>query len=130
MLQGQRNDFHRSDYEDLGLVIDTTIAAGATVMSSDYVGLEWVRNINLYSQSDQAHDLYLYKRGPYGANNNHAPYGVAVASALAATSTSQIRCSTVTGANATLGYTVKFGMKNTGASPTTFSKLNVELLGL
>lgn len=118
-------------YSDLGAIIDTTnMAAGATVYSNWIDGIDWVRNILIMAQSDQQYDLGITRRDSFGVvtsdyvlitNNaaNSGSYRPFIANATSLVATSGLT-----------GYSARFFIKNSSASPNTIGKLRVQLMGL
>lgn len=108
-------------FQDLGLVVDATnMAAGATVYSNWYDGVDWIRNIIALSSSDQQYDIVI-KRRDTALNES----GMTLKSAQA--SSGSLATNTF---SALLGYSVCFGIKNSSASPNTTAKLRIQMLGL
>jgi hypothetical protein len=117
-----------SGYKDLGLVIDGSIAAGATLSSNWFDNVSWVRNIVMLSQSDQQYDIQIYVRDIAGVGTSSILAAYTPASNQAANGTAW-RVTQLSGTNALLGYSVQFRLKNSSASPNTFARLRVQILG-
>jgi hypothetical protein len=114
-------------YQDLGLVIDATnMAAGATVYSNWYDNVEWVRNSIVLVQTDQQYDLLSQIRDSQGNIDGN---GSSIAATQSA-NTTNFRKHISTGANSIFGYSVKYGLKNSSASPNTYGRARVQLMGL
>lgn len=120
-------------FKDLGLVIDATnMAAGATVYSNWVDNVEWVRNGILLAQCDQQYDIQQQVRD----SNSISAYATnIIATQIAVASPNWamaklLQSSTSTGLSAVFGYSVRFGLKNSSASPNTYGKLRVQLMGL
>jgi hypothetical protein len=110
---------HETDYEDLGLVIDAVnVAAGAFVYSSTFVNVQWVRNIVALSQSDQQYDIYSYLSDSSGIVSSSV---LISSTALGSVPNTWWRNNVYNSTNGVLGYGVKFGIKNSSASPNTFA---------
>ncbi len=115
-------------YKDLGVIIDaSTMAAGAIVYSSYFDDLEWVRNIICLSQSDQQYDLVYFRRD---FNGNVDTSGQNIGTSLSAYPSPNWRYNTAISNVGLIGYSARFYIKNSSASPNTYGRLRVQLLAL
>lgn len=115
-------------YRDLGLALDAgAIPAGATVWSSYYIGLGWVRGGVILSQCDQIYDLLVMRQDSTPITG----WGSNIATSQSSTGTSSYRESVVTlnGGVFLVGHAARFGIKNTAGSVSTVGKVRVQLLG-
>lgn len=114
-------------YKDLALAVEgINMAAGATVWGNYIDNVQWVRNMIIMYSSDQAFDIYLGRRNMSG--NSDANGWITGLSAGANT-----RCmSTANNSNQTalLGYSARFGVKNTAAVANTYARAYIQLMGL
>lgn len=117
------------NYQDLGLVIDATnMAAGATVYGSLISGLEWVRNFIMLYTSDQNFDIMIKRQDTAGNISG----GSTLKSAAVGDSSRYalpFSLANVSVASSLIGYAATFGIKNVSASPNTFAKLWIQLMG-
>lgn len=124
------------DYRDLGLIIDGgAVAAGAVVYSNYFDDMGWVRNMALFIANDQSVDVMLTRRDQSGA----ADYSTQLKAASPATGGSNnwvsyvvppVSGNSITTNGAVVGYSFRLGLKNVGASPTTYAKLKAQLMGI
>jgi len=118
-------------YLDLGLAIDgVNMAAGATVLSEWINNVSWVRYIIAQVSSDQASQLVAYRRD---SSLEIIDWGSTLAT-ITAGGVSYVPIAAMpqqsaTGASAILGYSARFGIKNTAAVPNTFAKVRIQLMG-
>ena len=114
-------------YLDLGAVITATnMAAGATAFSGWNDNVALVRNITLLSQSDQQHDIGVTRRDAGTATSG---IGTALVTNQPSTA-SDWRSNSIAPPNAILGYSARFYLKNSSASPNTVGNLRVQLMGV
>jgi hypothetical protein len=115
-----------SKYQDLGQIISgTNMAAGAFVYSNYITNVAWVRNLVIFTQSDQQYDYGLYRQDSSGNNDVS---GITISSGQTANGAAW-RGAAINGTNAILGYGAKFFIKNSSASANTFANMRVQLLG-
>lgn len=116
-----------SKTQDLGLNVEgLTMAAGATVYGNWIDNVEWVRSAILLAQSDQQYDVTVQRRD----NSLTGSINFTLASAQSAQSGSNWRSHAITGANALLGYSARFGITNSAAVANTYGRIRAQLLGL
>lgn len=113
-----------SGREDLGqVVLDPALAVNAVAQEAAYRGgLEWVRHLILLVRSDQPYEVYVFRRdsGGVGGWGDSIFSGAATGAAFAEVA--------ITVPKALLGYSARFGVKNTGPAPASV-ELRVQLLG-
>jgi hypothetical protein len=115
-------------YEDKGLNVEgLNMAAGAVVYGSWIDNVDWVRNLVILAQSDQGYDLVMQRRD----TSNAASFDTNPVTGQTTTGgSSSWRTHAIAGASALLGYSTRFGIKNSSASANTFGRLRVQLMGL
>jgi len=118
------------DYLDLGLIVDKQLNAGASASSVWFDDLSWVRKIKISVASDQQIEVSMQTRDSFGQQD----YGSTLFSAISATGGSTLfRPMTVidvgnnSGASGLIGHGAKLTIKNTSASPNTYTKMRVQL---
>lgn len=112
-------------WEDKGLIVSgTSMAAGATVYSNWFDSVDWVRNLIYLAQSDQQYDVKVQRRDSSGAASGD---GGLSADAQALTGVGVYR--THINSNSFLGWSARFGMKNSSASANTVAILRMQFLG-
>jgi len=121
-------------YEDMGQVISGTVVAAGGYIWSDWIDdHEWVRFIIVNGQMDQAFDLVINRRiketgqtgqiGTLYANNATCANNTVWRDMIVQGVSNQI------GASALGGNSFRIGLKNIGASPSTFAAARLQLLG-
>ena len=116
-------------YKDLGLVINAaSVAAGAQVWGASwYDSVQWVRNMVWFSQCDLSYTAGYTLRDSEPVESNWLMNLVDNASSPGTEAVWRI--TQVTGQTGLLGYSIKFRMKNEGASEAAYLRLRVQLLG-
>jgi hypothetical protein len=122
-LQGTVNG---SSFQDLGLFLEgLNMAAGANATSNLISNTAWVRGIVLLTQSDQQYDIGIQRVDSAGTID----WISWTTTAQPSTGSSQWRPIIYSGATALVGVSFKFVIKNSSASPNTFARIRVQLLG-
>lgn len=116
--------------QDMGQVLTgSSVAAGATAYGDWVDGVDWVRNIVFLAQSDQNYDLVHQVRDKDGTTSLEASFVTGQSATAGGTSWRKHVQAMSSGNSGILGYSARFGMKNSGATPSNV-KLRVQLLGL
>ncbi len=111
--------------QDIGLIIDAaSAAAGATVYSPWYDGIQWVRTVIYASQSTRTYNMGFYRR-----DTDLVDIGQNAIGGDQTANSPNWRTTFGTGATGVIGYSCRFYLKNQDLVNTADLKLRVQLLG-